>query len=205
MAYTGILVRADTFENIFADPAIEREIAMAGEYLTVGTPSGVTYLNLAALSRIGIVNDDGTNIPGFKTSDIPINYDGTGFIKQETGWMLVKGVYKWYYEGLSGLKAASNTAATFTNGTDDATVNITALVTSQAKPAGITVSTTTAVVNFVGLRVRVYNETTGKLLGFIETSGETLTFAEAQTTGDIITACICDEDFNYSLKIKGIV
>ena len=213
MAYTGILLRGDTFNNIYLDPPIAREVVMAGQWLGAGTDDGtggtnIYYLNLAQLEKIGVRTDDqGAYLAGFNTTDLPIVFDGVGgYIKKETDYMFVNATHKWWYAGVRAIKTGTHESVTFTDGTNDATVNITELVFAQYKPAFSALTTVDVVCTYTtGTQVRIYNETTGQHLGFITSSGGTLTFGTAQTIGDVITAAAVDTNYNYSAKIADII
>jgi hypothetical protein len=210
MAYVGILVRGDeTFGAIYNDPPVARELALAGKHLGVGFFNGDSfYLNIEVLSRIGKVDASGNvQLAGFKTSEVQIDFDGVGYIKRGTDHVLIDNLYKFYYAA-SGLKRANLTNITLTDGTDDIDLDVDTLVFAQAKPVSITVGETeTSVIFDTALGAagfRVYNETTGTLLGFGTNSNDTVTYA-AQPAGSIVSACLIDTDYNYSKKLKGTV
>lgn len=208
MAYTGILLRGDTFNNIYLDPPITRELALAGQWIGAGADNGaggtnLYWLNLVQLAKLGELTDDqGSYTPGFKTSDLPVVFDGVGYIRDETDHMLVDGLYKWYYAGVKAIKSGDHTTVTFTDGaTNDTVIDLSALAFSQYAPAISGATTVDITCTFTdGVRVRVYNETTGEHLGFINSSGSTLTFGSAQTIGNVLTAVAADADYNYSAK-----
>ncbi len=86
MVYTGILLRGDTYSAINADPPIAREAAIAGEFLAIGTLSGVVhYLNIAGLAQILKINAGGTAALATKTSDFPIEYDAGDLVVTANG------------------------------------------------------------------------------------------------------------------------
>ncbi len=182
MAYTGILLRGANFNTIYNDAPISREIVMAGEHLGFNTFGGVNYwLNIAALSFISSITDNqGNYSPGFKTSDLPITYDGVGYIKEESTHMLINSAYKFNYINLDFM--------------------------SSAVPIMSTLTVNDVVVTFTqGVKAVVFNETTRTELGIVDTSGTTLTFGAAQTIGDIITAKCLDADYNHSTKHKLVI
>lgn len=208
MAYTGILLRGDTFNNIYLDPPITREAVVAGQWAGIGADNGaggtnIYWMNLAQLVKIGMLTDDqGNYTPGFLTSDLPIVFDGAGFIKEESDHILIDSTYKWYYLGLKAIKAGDHTSVTFTDGgVNDTVIDLTKLAFAQYKPTISSASTLDITCTFAsGDRVRVYNETTGNHLGFITTSGATLSFSVAQSISDVLSAVAGDADYNYSAK-----
>lgn len=214
MAYTGILVRGlATFSDMVADPAILREIALAGRALTVGIYDGSggveqVYLNLGLLSRIGAYdNSGGVAFPGFKTSELAINYDGDGYIKQGADHVLLAGLHKFYYAS-AGVKSASIDQLVLTNGSTEVSIDIGALEFSQSTADSMTLSASDATVYFTQANTQgfiLYNETTGTFLGKGTASGDTVTFQSNQVAGDVISVVLHDANYNYSSKIKGTV
>ena len=249
MAYTGILLRGDTYDAIVADPPIAREAVMAGEKLGLGTLSGVVhYLNIAMLAAVG---DTET-----KTSEFPILFDG-GELQVNNQGLVVRGT-QWYFINITESTATNLTVDGITiNPTalqnisygdatqftiDSITMNPTELskitkATSaelivdgqtliptelakiitinnnmingyemSAKPTITAISVNDITVDFIlGDKVEVYNDTTSTLLGEITTSGGTLTFSAAQTTGDVIYVWGVDADDNKTLQRKGLI
>ena len=115
MSYTGILLRGDTLSVIHSDPPVVRELTWAGEYLSGGSVSGtVYYLNTAVLAKLAAVDPaTGAVTPGVKTSDLPITFDGAGFIQEAGAHMLVKGAHEWVYEALAAVDAIDDTTMEF--------------------------------------------------------------------------------------------
>ncbi len=183
MAYTGILTRGASFNTIYNDAPIAREITMAGEHLGLGTSGGVNYwLNIAALSTISpIIDDQGNFTAGLSTAALPITYDGVGgYIKEESTYMLINDAYKLNHNNLDFMSSA---------------VPIMSLLTVND-----------VVVTFTqGVKAVVFNETTRTELGIVDTSGSTLTFGSAQTIGNIITAKCLDANYNHSTKHKLVI
>ena len=205
MAYTGILLRGDTFNIIYNDAPIAREMAMAGEHIGVGTTTGVNYwLNTAELAKIGKITDDQGNFqPGIHTTDLQIYFDGPGYIRKESGYMLVDGAFKFYLAALNNITQADDSTLIIENTSID--VASLYFITSY-RPTIDALSTTAITVSYtLGDRVYVYNETTKTDLGEIATSGATLTFASAQTAGDVITVYALDSRYNHSSKAKGVI
>jgi len=203
MAYTGILVRAATFNAIYTDPPIAREIAMAGEHIGVGTnTSQIYWLNTLALSKIGLVYDEnGNSYPGFKTSALPITYDA-GYLQDKTDHLLVDLGVKFRYAPLGALEVLDD--SNFKFGSKNIDVEVFSFITG--KPNITALSNISIVVEFTqGEKVLIYNETTEALLGEITSSGGSLTFS-AQTIGDDITAQAVDTSYNLSAKaVEAIV
>jgi len=205
MAYTGILLRGDTQPNIYNDPPIAREACMGGEFMALGTNSGVNYwLNIAALSTIGELTP-GTGVVevGIRTAALPVIFNGPGYIREDTDEMLIKGTYSWNHAALSNVKVANDTMLRIENFDvetpilsfkNSALAAITALNTLD-----ITVSWAT------GDFVEIYNETTKVMLGTSNTSGTVFTFPAAQTVGDHITVRAVDGSYNKSAKTKGVI
>jgi hypothetical protein len=201
MAYTGILLRGDTYDNIKNDPPIEREAVMAGEFIGVTTISGQTYyLNTAALALISEVAADGTTAAGFKTSDLPVTYDG-GLIDAsvDTAGITIDGSYLWRYSALANLEKA-----------DDLNFKIKSyeMITADLafvchKPTIDALSATAITVSWsYGEKSLVYNKTTSTALGEITSSGDSLTFGSSQTSGDVIQVWTEDADGNKSLQVQ---
>lgn len=203
-SYSGILSRGDTFNTIYNSPPIAREMVTAGEHIGWGTmASNVYWLNPAVLSKIGEVTDDaGTFAASFKTSDIAIDYDGTGYLKEMGDHLLVDGLYQFRYDALDALEALTDTNFTF--GTMD--IDVAVLDHISTKTTTITDLTTTSITATwtKGNTARVTNETTGTYLGAISTSGGSLSFS-AQTSGQVISVVILDSAYNYSAKTIGSV
>lgn len=203
MAYTGILLRGDTFANVVADPPINREVAMAGEWFGTTTMGGNTfYLNLAELSKIGKSTDNsGGFAPGIKTSELAITFDGGLFDKQATA-ITVNGSSTWRFTPLHNLEQADENVITV----EGVTMYTPGLSILSFKPTIDALDANEITVSFSkGTKALVKNETTGTDLGEVATSGGTLTFSAAQNSGDHITARVIDADYNYSLKSKGTV
>lgn len=175
MAYTGILLRGDTFNTIYLDPPIAREMVVAGEHAGFTTNTGVVYwLNIAALATIGTINDDqGNSIAGINTTALPIAYTGAGYIKEETTHMLVGGTYRFHAANLDFMSFFTPT-----------------IVSLTVNDINVTFAS--------GVKAVVFNETTRTELGIIDTSGVTLTFGSAQTISDVITVAALDADYNRS-------
>ncbi len=202
MAYTGILLRGDTFNTIYLDPPIDRELVVAGEHLGLTTVGSTTYwLNVAALSTISMITDDqGTSIPGINTSALPIDFDGDGYLKEEVDHLLVGGTYLFRYAALNALEALTDSSFKF-GSYDLVPANLDFL--NGAKPTMSVLTIDDVVVTFTqGVKALVYNETTREELGIVDTSEATLTFGSAQTVGDVITAVCLDADYNHSMKDK---
>jgi hypothetical protein len=203
MAYTGILLRGDTYDNIHSDPAVGREAVIAGEFLSLGTFTGVVhYLNIEQLARIGKIGADGTYAPGFKTSALPITFNGGTFDTTEDNDYIVVEGHNWRYEPLANIEAADATNLTISG----VNLSVPGLALLSSKPTidaltadDITVSWST------GAKCFVYNNTTSTMLGEIALSGGTLTFSSAQTTGDEILVWTVDDDTNTSMKRKGVI
>ncbi len=197
MAYTGILVRADTFNEIYLDPPIAREIAVAGEHLGIGTfSSSIHWLNIAALAKIGEIQDaNGTTSLGFKTSDLPITYDA-GYMVETANWLLINDTHKFRYAALGALEVLTDSSFKF--GSKNIDVEVFSFITG--KPTITALSTTSITVDFnQGVKALIYNETTEALLGEVTSSGGTLAFSD-QTIDDDITAQAVDASYNKSAK-----
>jgi hypothetical protein len=205
MAYTGILLRGSDFTTIYNDPPINREAAMAGDHLALGSYSGIiTYLNIGQLSKIGKLTDEnGTYVPGFKTSDLPINFDGNGYIKNNNTNMLVAGTYQWDHEALAALVTVDDTTFEFASTSIDVDKWTFAI---QYEPVIDALNDTDITVSFTrGAKCIVYNQTTKTDLGEVTSSGTTLTFAASQNAGDEIIVYAVDANYNKSLNTKGVV
>lgn len=182
MAYSGILLRGDTFNTIYLDPPIAREMVVAGEHAGIATNTGTVYwLNIAALATIGLINDDqGNFIAGISTAALPIAYDGTGYIKEEATYMLVGGAYEWNHINIDFSSSFVPTISALT--VDDITVTFTK-----------------------GVRAVVFNETTRTELGIVTSSGATLTFGSQQTVGNVITVQALDASYNRSANAMATI
>lgn len=213
MAYTGILVRGnEDYSTLMSDPPILRELAITAGCLVLGAygsggATDIFKLNLAALSKIGVVDGNGnTPIQGFSTSDLPIVFNGTGYIKQAPAYMLVDSMHKFYYAA-KGLKQADLNSLVLTDEVTETSLSVPALEFLISKPTALQLTDTTATVSYsnaMATGFRVYNETTGTFLGLGGVSGDAVTF-DAQTAGDIVSVVLHDIDYNYSSKIKGTV
>ncbi len=202
MAYTGILLRGDTYDAITADPPINREVVMAGEFLGATTIGGsIYYLNLAELVKIGTPDAQGNFTPGFKTSELPITYNG-GYIQRYDTYMGVDGTYTWRYEPLANIEVASTTELKISG----VSMNTPNLKFFSYKPTIDALSTTEITVSYTtGTKAVVYNATTSTQLGELTASGATLTFGAAQNSGDVIYVWTVDADDNKSLQVKGTI
>ena len=180
--YTGILLRGEPFNAIYLDPPIAREAVVAGEHMGIATNTGVVYwLNVAALATIGLINDDqGNSIAGISTSALPIQYSGTGYIKEESDHMLIGGAYKLNHVNTDFMTSFKPTIVSLT-------------------VADINVTYTS------GTKAVVFNETTREELGVITTSGTTFTFGVAQTVGDVISVKGLDASYNLSAATAAII
>lgn len=196
MATTGILLRGDTFANIYADPPIVREATTAGEHVGYCTITGSVYwLNIAMLSKIGAITDSSGNTQaGVKTSDMPIDYD-SGYIAEEATYMSINGTYSWNHAALGAITVLDD--LNFTFATQDIDVANWDFITTFV-PSITNITSTSITVDFAkGSFVEVYNEATGNKLGTVDTTGGTLSFS-AQTSGNSISVRAVDTHYNRS-------
>lgn len=205
MADTGILIRGDLFNNIFIDGPVTREIVMAGSWLGAGTDNGtggtdVHYLNLAALAMIGKLEDDqGAGTIGFKTSELPITYDG-GLFEKSTD-PLVQGIIVdvnniLYYEAL-GFKKVTSSELTFL---DDSVLNLNYYKFLTYKPDVTFTALDVTVTWSAGAKAAIFNESTSTPLGYATISGQAYTFPVAPQVGDVISISMIDAEFNAGKK-----
>lgn len=205
MAFTGILTRGEAvFNDLYIDPPIAREVAVAAEHLGVGSLSSTVYwLNLQALSAVGkIIDDQGNVFTGFKTSELPITYDGNGYVKNTASAMLVDGAYQFRYAPLDALEVLSDTSFKF--GTMDIDVAVLDFISTTHSTID-TLSQTSITVTFTkGEFVIVYNESLGTQLGTISTSGGSLSYASI-AIGTVVSVYAVDDKYNHSAKTVGVV
>ena len=239
MAYTGILLRGDTYANIVADPPIAREAVVAGEALGLTTIGNNTfYLNVAMLANIGKVDSSGVGANETKTSELPLLFDAGELIIDDTK-LTIRGK-ELLYDHLKEITKVTGSEAILAGQSikPDVLAKITkalqgetiidgeTMIPSQlskimsitgnsittdgvyyldAKPTITNITVNDITVDFhLGAKVEVYNHTTSTLLGEITTSGGTLTYGAAQTSGDVIYVWGLDADDNKTLQKKGV-
>jgi hypothetical protein len=203
MAYTGILIRGNTFNNIQADPPINREIVTAGDHFGIVTYEGNKYyINLSVLKYFGEIDVDGSvSYAGFKTSNVPITFDSGLFDDTVDANYLVVSGHNWNYAALEGIEKATSTELKV----GGVSLDVANLQFIGSKPTIDSLSTTDITVSWsVGLKALVYNITTSTALGEVTTSGGTLTFASAISSGDEVKVWVVDADDNKTLQTKGI-
>jgi len=201
MAQTGILLRGDIFSTIYADPVVAREVALAGNWLTIGTDDGSGgvnefYLNLAALSRIGkLLDDQGNGNIDLKTSNLPIIFDA-GLFKEQADHILIKNNYRLYFEAL-GFKNVTSSTIVFE---DDTELDIDYLIQQQTRPIIEASTSTDITLDWNSGTPVVFNETTKTDLGTPSTPHVAHVYSVAPSPGDIISVCLRDADYNYGRK-----
>lgn len=206
MADTGILLRGDLFNTIFVDPPVTRELAMAGSWLGAGVDNGtggtdVHYLNLAALATIGKVMDDqGVAQNGFKTTELPITYDG-GLFKQLPEGILINDDKTLYYAAL-GFKSVTPDLIIFSDTTE---LDVKYLKFLNYLPDVVSNATDITVTWNQGIGARIYNETTSTDLGVTTQSGVAYNYAVMPSSGDVISISQFDADYNYAKKQTVII
>lgn len=224
MAYTGILLRGDTHANIIADPPISREATITDKAVVVGydTGSGVVLypLNYAVLSKLGTVAADGTvAFTGFKTSDIPISFDGTGDLMISDTSITIRDSHV-LSTSLKYIKSVNSTSMTITDlGTPEVTktlvfadlTRVSAITADMIADLGVInnspilaspTTTTVAITNVVGT-VEVFDEAESSL-GTLIADG-TLTFSVAQVTGARVYAYNYDVSKNRSKRTSILI
>ena len=201
MADTGILLRGDTFNNLYIDPVVTRELAVAGQWLSAGTDNGVGgtnvhYLNLAALAKIGKLQDDqGTGEINLKTSDLPIKYDGGLFNQQPEGIIIDENYMLWFAS--LGFKAVTADKLTFL---DDTELDLTYYKYILYLPTVTYTAADITVVWAQGVKAAIKNETSGIDLGYATVSGAAYTYPTAPSVGDVISVQMIDVNFNAARK-----
>jgi len=201
MADTGLLLRGDLFNIIFIDPVVTREIAIAGAWLSAGTDNGtggtdVHYLNLAALAKIGKLNDDqGSSDAGLKTSDLPITFDG-GLFNQQPEGIIVDENFMLYFAAL-GFKEVTEDKLTFL---DDSFLDLPYLKFLNYLPDVAATAVDITVTWNQGVKAQITNETSGTALGYATTSGSPYVYPVAPAANDIISVAMIDGTFNAAKK-----
>lgn len=120
MAYTGILVRGGSHTAMLADLPIHREVVVTELGLGVGWDTGsgvgVHWLNYEALSKIGLVAEDGSGKEAnLKTSNLPILFDAVnGDLQVTTSAAVFKGAYSLPFS-LSYIKSMTYDVMTLTD------------------------------------------------------------------------------------------
>lgn len=120
MAYTGILVRGGSHAAMLADLPIHREVVVTELGLGVGWDTGsgvgVHWLNYEALSKIGLIAEDGSGKEAnLKTSNLPILFDAVnGDLQVTTDKVVFKGAYSLPFS-LSYIKSMTYDVMTLTD------------------------------------------------------------------------------------------
>jgi len=224
MAYTGILLRGDTHQNIMNDAPIHRELAITDKGLVIGYDNGsgvVNFtLNYDILSKIAAVAVNGTvAFNGLKTSNIPILFDGNGDIKITDSAITVRDIHV-ISTSLKFIKSVNFDNMIISDGLDPETTKtlvfddilrvsaittgmITDLGAINGSPVLATPTTTTVdITNVVGT-VEVVDEAEASL-GTLTADG-TLTFGAVQTSGARIYAYNYDESKNRSKRTSILI
>ena len=225
MAYTGILVRnAASHADLIADPPINREIAISEKALVLGYDSGngivLFPLNYNLLSKIGTVAADGSiAFAGIKTSEIPIEFDGTGDLKVSNLGITIKDS-SFLSASLKYIKSVDFTNIVITDGADPETtkdlviddiIRVSAITAEQIAilaaesdlPVLSNPSTTTVdIANVQGTTIVVDESEVS--LGTLTADG-TLTFSTAQVSGARVYAYSYDISKNRSKRTSILI